>query len=209
MVAVDVHTGSAHARVGDGAEVTSTTGKIDIIAATSVRPKISAANIITSNETRLQADPTENTKKTAIGTATTISVFTNTAEASIGNNARVDANQSLLVSSQTLMPWQQDYVDVSKLESLGRSETWTGTRWLTALLGLDPGAKISNGFGLQKGFFTTWSQSSAQVSHNAVSIATNWMVVVNNSTAVIGEKRPDQPEYSPFRVSGRNCRGGK
>ena len=158
--AIDGHFVDAVARIGDGAVVTSTSGDIIISATTSVVPKLKSENIVTSLKTQ-QGKETIDTRKKSAGISTTVGVYITNAEAAIGKLADVNAFGSITIQSKTQMP--------------ASSGEW-GLKDL-----------IGSGFGLQRLFFTSWAQASAEGTHYASQWTNNIFVAINSSKAYIDE----------------------
>jgi Ca2+-binding RTX toxin-like protein len=188
-VAVEYHGSESTAGIADGAIITSRGGGVDVIAKTSDRPKIKAT-------TKLQVpdggfakkDDDKSAKQVGLGGSFLTGVFTNSAKASIGSGAQVNALKQILVQSVVEMPWEQEVVNLDQVTGYFTAGAWEGTGWLStvpSIIGAVFG--IKGYFDLNKLVNTTWSQSSGQSADFGAQGAGNILVAVNTSEAFIAE----------------------
>ncbi|MEM8947207.1 MAG: hypothetical protein AAGD11_18685, partial [Planctomycetota bacterium] len=155
-----VHDNFAEARIGAGAEVTSTTGDITVRSTIVDKPQLYAFSDVESDATA------KNTRDNAVAAGLTVGLFSNDADALIGSGAQVNVPQGdLSVSTDTSIPWEQQWWK------------WDGITSITD--------KISLNFGIQAGLFTSWAETYVSGKKRAFGGAVNYMSFDNHSDAII------------------------
>jgi len=150
------------ARIGPGAEVTSSTGSIQVDATSSDMPETASISIVIS-------DPTaKNVRENGLSAAVSVGQFENNAEAYIGAGAIVTAAQgNLLINSRTEIPWEQQWWK------------WEGVETITD--------KLNFNLGIQNGLFTSWAEAYAFGKKRSFGGSINLLLINGTSEAYIGE----------------------